>query len=71
MGILFELLIRLASLILVMIYLVGLLFVMLISVVYVVGYAYDSIFGDFFIRFGQFIAKKYPRIKSNVLAVKA
>ena len=46
MSVLFELLIKLMSLLVIMIFSVGLLFVMLISIVYIVGYVYDSIFGN-------------------------
>lgn len=42
MDVLFELLIKLLSLTVIMVFFVGLLFVMLISVVYIVGYVYDS-----------------------------
>lgn len=45
MDVLLELLIKLLSLTVIMIFLIGLLFVMLISVVYIAGYVYDSIFG--------------------------
>ena len=44
MDVLLELLIKLLSLTVIMIFLIGLLFVMLISVVYIAGYVYDSIF---------------------------
>lgn len=64
MGALIELLIKLASLIVIMIFLVGLLFIMLISVVYIVGYIYDSIFGNLFIYLGHFLSGKYPKIKN-------
>ena len=50
MDVLLELLIKLLSLTVIMIFLIGLLFVMLISVVYIAGYVYDSIFGNSFIR---------------------
>lgn len=43
MGVLYE------SLIVIMIFLVGLLFVILISVVYISGYVCDSIFGNSFL----------------------
>lgn len=49
MDVLLELLIKLLSLTVIMIFLIGLLFVMLISVVYIAGYVYDSIFGNSFI----------------------
>ena len=69
MDVLFELLIKWMSLIVIMIYLVGLLFVMLISVVYIVGYVCDSIFGNSFISLGHIISGKYPKIK-NISIVK-
>ena len=69
MSVLMELLVKLISLIVIMIYLVGLLFVMLISVVYIVGYVCDSIFGNSFISLGHFISGKYPKIK-NISIVK-
>lgn len=50
MDVLLELLPKLMLLIIVMLFLVGLLFVTLISVVYIAGYAYDTIFGNSFIR---------------------
>lgn len=43
---------------------------MLISVVYIVGYVYDSIFGNSFISLGNFIGRKYPEIKNIQLVVK-
>lgn len=43
MDVLLELLPKLMLLIIVMLFLVGLLFVTLISVVYIAGYAYDMI----------------------------
>lgn len=43
MDVLLELLIKLLSLTVIMIFLIGLLFVMLISVVYIAGYVYDMI----------------------------
>ena len=46
MDVLLELLIKLLSLTVIMIFFIGLLFVMLISVVYIEGYVYDSIFGN-------------------------
>ena len=64
MSVLIELLVKLMSLIVIMIYLVGLLFVMLISVVYIVGYVCDSICGNSFISLGHFISGKYPKIKN-------
>ena len=68
MDVLFELLIKLMSLTVIMIFLIGLLFIMLISVVYIAGYVYDSIFGNLFISLGHFISGKYPKIK-NILIV--
>ena len=70
MDVLLELLPKLMLLIIVMIFLVGLLFVTLISVVYIAGYAYDTIFGNSFIRLGHFISGKYPRIKNIPVVVK-
>lgn len=70
MGVLLELLIKLVSLIVIMIFLVGLLFVMQISVVYIAGYVYDSLFGNSFISLGHFIGRKYPKIKNIPLVVK-
>ena len=64
MDVLLELLIKLLSLTVIMIFLIGLLFVMLISVVYIAGYVYDSIFGNSFISLGHFISGKYPKIKN-------
>lgn len=64
MGVLLELLIKLMSLTVIMIFLIGLLFIMLISVVYIAGYVYDSIFGNSFISLGHFISGKYPKIKN-------
>ena len=57
MDVLLELLIKLLSLTVIMIFLIGLLFVMLISVVYIAGYVYDSIFGNSFISLGHFISE--------------
>ena len=70
MDVLLELLIMLMIAIVLLIFFVGLLFVTLISVVYIAGYAYDSIFGNSFIRLGHFISRKYPRIKKIPIAVK-
>lgn len=70
MDVLLELLPKLMLLIIVMLFLVGLLFVTLISVVYIAGYAYDTIFGNSFIRLGHFISGKYPRIKNIPVVVK-
>ena len=70
MDVLLELLIKLLSLTVIMIYLIGLLFVMLISVVYIAGYVYDSIFGNSFISLGHFISGKYPKIKNIPIVVK-
>lgn len=70
MGVLLKLLITLMSLIVIMIFLVGLFFVMLISVVYIFGYVYDSIFGNSFISLGHFISGKYPKIKNIPIVVK-
>lgn len=64
MGVLLELLVKLMSLTVIMIFLIGLLFIMLISVVYIAGYVYDSIFGNSFISLGHFISEKYPKIKN-------
>lgn len=63
MGVLLELLMKLMSLAVIMIFLIGLLFIMLISAVYILGYVYDSIFGNSFISLGHFISGKYPKIK--------
>lgn len=46
------------------------LFFMLISVVYTMGYVYDSIFGNFFVLLGHFIGGKYSKIKNVSLVVK-
>ena len=54
MDVLLELLIKLLSLTVIMIFLIGLLFVMLISIVYIAGYVYDSIFGNSFISLGHY-----------------
>lgn len=70
MGVLLELLIKLMSLTVIMIFLGGLLFVMLISVVYIVGYVCDSIFGNSFISLGHFISGKDPKIKNISIAEK-
>ena len=70
MDVLLELLIKLLSLTVIMIFLIGLLFVMLISVVYIAGYVYDSIFGNSFISLGHFISGKYPKIKNIPIVVK-
>lgn len=70
MVVLLELLIKIGLLIMVVIFAIGLLFVMLISTVYTVGYVYDSIFGNSFIRLGHFIGRKYPKIKNIPLVVK-
>ena len=70
MDVLLELLIKLWSLTVIMIFLIGLLFVMLISVVYIAGYVYDSIFGNSFISLGHFISGKYPKIKNIPIVVK-
>jgi hypothetical protein len=70
MDVLLELLIILMLLIVLLIFGVGLLFVMLISIVYITGYAYDTIFGNSFIRLGYFISGKYPRIKNISIVVK-
>ena len=66
MSVLIELLVKLMSLIVIMIYLVGLLFVMLISVVYIVGYVCDSIFGNSFISLGHF-EKLWEKIQPKEL----
>lgn len=70
MDVLLELLIKLTSLIVIMIFLVGLLFILSISLVYTVGYVYDSIFGNSFVRLGHFIGRKYSKIKNIPLVVK-
>ena len=44
-------------------YFIALLIVMLITVVYAVGYLYDSIFGNSLYKLGLYIGKKYPQIK--------
>lgn len=46
------------------------IFVMLISVVYIAGYVYDSLFGNSFISLGHFMGRKYPKIKNIPLVVK-
>ena len=61
---------KLISLILIMIFSIGLLFIMLISVVYIAGYVYDSIFGNSFISLGHYISGKYPRIKNIPIVIK-
>lgn len=48
----------------------ALLFVMLISVVYIMGYVCDSIFGNSLIKLGHFISRKYPKIKSVPIVLK-
>lgn len=70
MSVLFELLLKLMSLLVIMIFSVGLLFVMLISIVYIVGYVYDSIFGNSIICLCRFLGRKYPKIKNIPLVVK-
>ncbi len=67
---LLELLIMLLKLILVFIFLLGLLLVVWASVVYIVGYIYDSIFGDSLIRLGHFVGSKCPKIKDIPIVVK-
>lgn len=69
MGMLFELLVKLALLLAMMVFLVGLLFILLISVVYIVGYVYDSIFGNSLLKVGHFIGRKFPKIKNISLIV--
>lgn len=44
---------------------------MLISIIYIVEYVYDGIFGNLFIRMGHFIGRIYPKIKNIPLVVKA
>lgn len=44
-------------------YYIALLIIMLITVVYGVGYVYDSIFGNSLYKLGIKIAKKYPNIR--------
>lgn len=70
MDVLFEWLIILASSIVIIIFSVGLLFIISISAVYIVGYAYDSIFGNCLIRLGHFIGGKYSKIKNIPMLVK-
>lgn len=70
MGVLIELLITLALGIVIIIFSVGILCVLLTSVVYIVGYVYDSIFGNFLIRLGHFIGGKYSKIKKIPIVVK-
>lgn len=70
MDVLLELLINFVSLIVIIMFLVGLVFVVLISVVYIAGYVYDSIFGNSFISLGHFIGKKYPKIKNIPVVLK-
>ncbi len=70
MSVLLEWLIKGLLAIVIMIFVVGLLFIMLISVVYIMGYVYDSIFCKSFISFGYFISGKYPKIKSIPIVVK-
>lgn len=48
----------------------ALLMVMLISIIYSVGYLYDSIMGNSLYKLGMFIAKKYPVIKKFSILVK-
>lgn len=70
MHVLIELLKGLVFYIAIIIFLAGLLFAMLISVVYIIGYIYDSIFGNSFIRLGHFIGGKYSGVKNMPLIVK-
>lgn len=44
-------------------YCIALLIILFITVVYSVGYLYDSIFGDSLYKLGIYIAKKIPKIK--------
>lgn len=70
MDALYELLITLLIVVIKILLSVGLLFVMLISVVYVFGYIYDSIFGNVLIIIGKFIGERNQKIKSRPLIVK-
>lgn len=67
MDILFKLIIAFLALVIALIDLVGLLFVMLISIVYLGGYIYDSILENLLLRIGHYIGRKIPRIKENIL----
>lgn len=46
-------------------YCVAFLIVLLISVVYFVGYLYDSIFGNCLYDIGKYVAKRYCKIRNN------
>lgn len=70
MDVLLGFLIKFLTLSVIMIFLIGLLFVMLISVVYIAGYVCDSIFGNLFVSLGHFISVKYPKIKNIPIVVK-
>lgn len=48
----------------------ALLFMLLISIVYLVGYIYDCIFGNSLLKLGHFIFKKCPKVKNILLAEK-
>lgn len=51
-------------------YLVGVLFVFLTSVIYVIGYVYDSVFGNTILKIGHFIGKEIPSIKEDIFIIK-
>lgn len=70
MSELLEVLKDLMLLIMIIIILAGLLFVMLISAVYIFGYIYDSIFGNSIVMLGHLLGRKHPKIKNNTLVVK-
>ena len=44
-------------------YCVAMLMVMIISLVYCIGYVYDTIIGDWLFHFGKFVSSKSPRLK--------
>lgn len=69
MRVFFELLLDVVLLTIMLILAVGLLIVMLVSVIYIMGYVYDSLFGSLFIRLGQFVIEKYPKITENLLVM--
>ncbi len=43
---------------------------MFVSIVYIFGYIYDCLFGNWIIQFCRYIGKKYPRIKNSEKAFK-
>lgn len=62
---------KMAVFIVIMMFSVCILFVAMASVVYIVGYVYDSIFGNSILRLGHFIGRKHPKIKNMPMIVKA